>query len=172
MTGVASEREQRRPLHPGGGGPFLLVSAANLEKRGEGDPLAATSHSSVVSLAAARIVAKTPVRFASRRCSRNERTRNPLRLSSASRTLVAAIFRMLAAVDFDNQLVLVADEVGGRPAVGACRRNFSPPRRPSPSFDHIRRSALVAFLRMTSASPRSLSSTAWRISPLPASSSL
>jgi hypothetical protein len=29
-----------RPLPPGGGGPFLLVSAANLEKWGEGDTLA------------------------------------------------------------------------------------------------------------------------------------
>jgi hypothetical protein len=85
---------------------------------------------------------------------------------------VAAIFRMLAAVDFDNQLVLEQTKSAIALPIGACRQNFSPSRRPSRSFDHIRRSALVAFLRMIGASTRSLSSTAWRISPLSASCSL
>src|SRR6516225_8295008 len=36
-------RQTRRPLPLGGGGPFLLVSEANLEKRGERVPLGANA---------------------------------------------------------------------------------------------------------------------------------
>ena len=106
------------------------MSAANLEKRGEGDLIAATSHSSVVSLAAARIVAKTPSVFRiTSMFQKREDAKSPAAELGITND-VAAIFRMLAAIDFDNQLVLVADEVDDRPADRRLPAKLQPAQAP------------------------------------------